>query len=298
MNSYSDLVNSLCLDIRRGVKISFLFGSAVSISPDRSTGVPGVAEINEIVKDFLDALGIYEEFSKSVSGKSAVEIYQEGFKYILKIGDQSMIQEVMGIVMSKAKNEHGHWLISKGLQDFAKLIMELEPKPEYILTTNFDPLIEQSLNNVGVEPIILDLVIDQPIQGVKSLSSKINVVHLHGLWESDTMHSSLQLEIIRPKISTSLRTILAESKLYVLGYSGWDDEFVRALGNIVHEYSGTYNIRWAFRDDVPERIETNYKKLLDTVSLARANGRFQGYCNVDFHSFFEDVYEELKKKGR
>lgn len=52
INNYKDLVESLNLDIKRNTKIAFILGSATTMSPD-GKGVPGVREINGIMKQFM-----------------------------------------------------------------------------------------------------------------------------------------------------------------------------------------------------------------------------------------------------
>ncbi|WP_206055899.1 hypothetical protein, partial [Klebsiella sp. E-Nf3] len=90
--------------------------------------------------------------------------------------------------------------------------------------------------------------------------------------------------------------VLSDSKLYVLGYAGWDDIFLQALASIVNDDNATYNIRWAFYESVPEKALADNQSLFSLVSDATANGRFQGYCGVDCHKLFEDVLNAQKKK--
>ncbi|MFE8101895.1 hypothetical protein RBA71_10395 [Brenneria goodwinii] len=109
------------------------------------------------------------------------------------------------------------------------------------------------------------------------------------------MHTSNQLTALRPKIESSIKQVLSDSKLYVLGYAGWDDVFLQSLTSIVNDYDATYNIRWAFYESVAAQAKEDNKVLLHSVSDAIANGRFQGYCGVDCHRFFEDVLAAQKK---
>lgn len=294
MNTYNDLIESLNLDIKRNNKISFILGSATTMSPD-GKGVPGVKEINDILKQFMIDYDIYDSFAKDINSKNAVEIYQRSFEYLLRIGDQEMVKEVLAIIMKKGRPAENEWHVSKCIDDLTKLICETNINVGIILTTNFDEVIEYSLYRAGREPIIKDLVIDQPIGGTQGYLDKEIVVHLHGVWNRDTMHTKNQLTALRPKIESSIKQVLYESKLYVLGYAGWDDVFLQSLTSIVNDYDASYNIRWAFYEPVPEKALADNRALFNSVSDAIANGRFQGYCGVDCHKFFEEVLTAQKK---
>ncbi|HDG1683126.1 TPA: SIR2 family protein [Kluyvera ascorbata] len=294
MNSYDNLIESLTLDIRRNKKISFILGSATTMSSD-GKGVPGVQEINEMLKNFMTEYHIYDSFIKDKKEMSVVETYQKSFEYLLQVGDQEMVREVLAIIMGKAQPAENEWYISKCIGDLTRLICETNINVGIILTTNFDEVIEYSLYRAGREPIVKDLTIDQPIGGTQGYTEKEIVVHLHGLWNRDTMHSTNQLSVLRPKIESSIKNVLSDSKLYVLGYAGWDDIFLQALASIVNEYDASYNIRWAFFESVPEKVLAGNQRLFNLVSDATANGRFQGYCGVDCHKFFEDVLTAQKK---
>lgn len=83
MNSYDNLIESLTLDIRRNKKISFILGSATTMSSD-GKGVPGVQEINEMLKNFMTEYHIYDSFIKDKKEMSVVETYQKSFEYLLQ----------------------------------------------------------------------------------------------------------------------------------------------------------------------------------------------------------------------
>lgn len=259
-------------------------------------GVPGVKEINEILKQFMIEYDIYDSFINNEGDMNDVETYQKSFAYLLRVGDQEMVREVLAIIMGKAQPAENEWYISKCIDDLTRLICETNINVGIILTTNFDEVIEYSLYRAGREPIVKDLTIDQPIGGTQGYTEKAIVVHLHGLWNRDTMHSTNQLSALRPKIESSIKNVLSDSKLYVLGYAGWDDIFLQALASIVNDDDATYNIRWAFYESMPEKAQADNQGLFKLVSDATANGRFQGYCGVDCHKLFEDVLNAQKKK--
>lgn len=295
INTYDDFVKSLALDIRKGRQVSFLLGSAVSCSVD-GKGVPSVSGMNEILEKYMLDLDIYDEFEKEIIGLSATEKYQHGFQYLLKVGDQDDVKEIMSLAMNNVRVGDS-WLITKTLHDLSKLFEETHININCILTTNFDPLIEEAMASIGQDCNIHNLIIDQPIGSVKSYSGRaFPVVHLHGVWDGDTMHTQTQLTVLRNKIESSIKNILDVSKLYVIGYAGWDDVFQQALKEIVHDFQPSYNVRWAFYNSSIDNILMENKELITIVQPALANARFQGYAGVDCNKFFEDVLLEINKK--
>ncbi|WP_455871614.1 SIR2 family protein [Serratia proteamaculans] len=295
INTYNDFVKSLVLDIRKGKEVSFLLGSAVSYSVD-GQGVPSVSGMNEILRQYMTDLDLYDEFEANNIGLSEVEKYQNGFSYLLKVGDQDDVKEIMSLAMNNVRNGD-NWIITKTLKDLSNLFFETNIKVNSILTTNFDPLIEEAMSKIDQECNVHNLIIDQPIGTVKSYSGdSIPVVHLHGMWDGDTMHTQTQLTVLRKKIETSIKNILDVSKLYVIGYSGWDDVFLMALKDLVHDFKPSYNVRWAFYDASTDNILKENEKLIEVLQPALTNARFQGYAGVDCNRFFEDVLLEINKK--
>lgn len=108
------------------------------------------------------------------------------------------------------------------------------------------------------------------------------------------MHTESQLESLRPKVKESIKTILSStSSLYVLGYGGWEDIFIKSLSDIVEEFDASYNIRWGFYSNSDGEILHNNKKLISIVEPAIAKGRFHPYKGIDCHTLFQDVNTQL-----
>lgn len=294
-NSYTEFVKSLVLDIRKGKDVSFLLGSAVSCSPE-GNGVPGVSGMNDILRQYMIDLDIYDGFESNIIGLSETDKYQKSFEYLLKVGDQDEVKEIMALAMNNARSGD-KWLITKSLDDFSRLISETSIKVKCILTTNFDPLIEEALFRVNRNCNVHNLIVDQPIGSVTSYSGEsIPVVHLHGVWDGDTMHTQTQLSSLRKKIELSIKNILDTSKLYVIGYAGWDDVFLQALRNIVHEFQPSYNVRWGFYKNSIDDVSKEHSRLIEIIQPALVNARFQGYVGVDCNTYFEDALAEISKK--
>lgn len=195
-------------------------------------------------------------------------------------------------------SEEDTWALSKAMSDLSNLLKISNGKIKTILTTNFDEMIEQAVDQAGLKYHQYNLVKDQSIGLIKSNDNPdIIVAHMHGIWDSDTMHTSRQLLSLRERIEESIIHILSSSKLYVIGYSGWDDIFIRSLESAVKSNENSYTVKWAYYNPIESVVQDENVKLFSKIQPAVSNNRFQGYIGVDCNNFFEDVAAELKKKA-
>ena len=125
------------------------------------------------------------------------------------------------------------WLARKG---FVKVIV----------TTNFDPLVESALTNVGVKPTVLSSV-DQ-LQGALPLAQIVQsgccVLKVHGDYSDPRIRNTEQeLAKYPPEINQFLDRILDEFGLVVCGWSAeWDE----ALRNAIYRAkSRRFSVYWA-----------------------------------------------------
>ncbi|EOJ4932203.1 SIR2 family protein [Escherichia coli] len=292
---YKDLVKSLVTDVKRGKNISFLLGSAVSYENGR--GCPNVSVMLNIIKEYLAEMGMLDNDATNILNLENTQAYQGIYEYIFRSGgDQEDIKELMRRYMCEARDKTtGEWVLTSAICGLAEYISKSGAKVNNILTTNFDPLIEIALEKSDLATISHSLEYNSNINSVLNIGSpKINILHLHGYYEKDTMHTESQLESIRPKVKESIKTILSStSSLYVLGYGGWEDIFIKSLSDIVEEFDASYNIRWAFYSNNDGDILHNNKKLIDIVEPAIAKGRFHPYKDIDCHTLFKDVNTQL-----
>lgn len=297
---YKDLVKSLSVDIKRGRKTSFLIGSAMSY--ENGYGCPNVNSMLSIIREYLAEAEMLDDEGVAILEAQGTESYQNIYEYLFKTGgDQEDIKKLMQRYMLAAQDkETGNWNLTTGVKELAKYIAMNGAKVNNILTTNFDPFIKIALEDLGVKTLIHSLEYNSNVGSVLNIDdSHINVLHLHGYYEKDTMHTKAQLESIRPKVKESIKTILSEcSSLYVVGYGGWEDIFIGSLKEIVEEFNATYNIRWAFFTNHENDILQDNKNLLSILEPAIAKGRFHAYKGVDCHKLFKDVNEELLNAGK
>ena len=129
------------------------------------------------------------------------------------------------------------WHIPIGLDSFAHIVAtHRERIGRMVITTNFDPLIEIALRRHGVEATTVNLPTDGNLDAVVPNDGSLVVVHLHGYWwrpvgaaRHGNLHSDALLRGQRGTLRADLRGELARSVVLVVGYSGWNDLFSRAV---------------------------------------------------------------------
>ncbi|HFV9241174.1 SIR2 family protein [uncultured Enterobacter sp.] len=288
INSYDMLIRSLVMDIRKGNDVCFLFGSAISL-PDNGVGMPSVDEMVDIIKQYLsqyDDDGM-DDYLSDHQGSSR---YQTAFEYLLAIGSQEDVKNILEIAVNRAKDTNGEWILPKAIKDFAELVLSGALKVKNILTTNFDPFIEESLKNGPYDINRIELTEDLTFDnGISHNNDRINIIHLHGYFEGDTMHTPDQLTTYREESIACIKKIIGRSKLYIIGYGGWDDIINQTLTEIVNEKRSNYDVRWAYFSHDENKINENNKDFFSSLNSAQLRSRFNAYSNVDCKVLFEEV---------
>ncbi len=288
LHSYDLLISSLSMDIRKGNEVCFLFGSAISL-PDSGIGMPSVDQMVDIIGNYLSELGDdgLETYLKDCNGSSR---YQTAFEYLLAVGTQEDVKAIMKIAVDRARDTAGKWVIPKTIRDFTSLVESGALRVRNILTTNFDPLIEESLSESKFDINRIELTDDLTFDSSKSHNNeRINVIHLHGYYEGDTLHTPDQLTAHRDESISCLKSIFSRSKLYIIGYGGWDDIINQTIIEMVNEKKGKYEFRWAFYSDDEQSIHEYNYDFFTSLLPAKVLSRFNAYKNVDCRKIFEDV---------
>lgn len=286
-NSREDLITALTYDIKRNKNITFLFGSAISIDGN-GVGVPSVKGVINIIQDFISEVGLKEQYESRLSDCDPTSLYQESFDFLFNICGADDVQEIMKRVMDKAKDENGSWLITKTIRSLAKIASK--SKIRNIFTTNFDPLIEEAFNEIGLEFISIFATNDSHIDNFTHYSNdKTNIVHLHGFWDGDTMHTPNQLTSQREKLKASLKKYFSKTNLYIIGYGGWDDIVNQTLIELVNERTVPVNIKWCFYENDRDLIINHNKKILDKFNPLISQGRFTAFYGIDCEDTLHQV---------
>ncbi|MDB5596382.1 MAG: hypothetical protein JWM36_3343 [Hyphomicrobiales bacterium] len=177
------------------------------------------------------------------------------------------------------------WFLSPGHRALGQLIAA---QPVLfggsILTTNFDPLIEVAIGAAGGKSLRTVLHRDGDLS--QTQGAGCHVVHLHGYWHgADTLHSPRQLTQSRPRLKASLSHLISGRTLIIMGYSGWDDIFTRALMDVVLDDRASPDIIWTSRSSQP----TLPDDLLRQLTPAMDRGRLAFYSDVDCNYFLPEL---------
>ena len=178
--------------------------------------------------------------------------------------------------------------------DLLGLLMAHSPQTfgTAILTTNFDPLIEVSLEKHRA-PYYRTVLHNDGNLG-QTVAEGTHVVHLHGYWHDyDTLHTPQQLAQHRPQLRRSLERVVESSTLVVIGYGGWDDVITRSLVELLSDSAATPEIMWAFHDADDSVIEASNNKLISILEPGIARGRVSLYRGIDCGSVLRYVTQRM-----
>lgn len=300
--------DALISALTRGKKpVSILVGSPLS-APNTATspGVPTVSGVLEVIKRHVSAAGLEENYLDCVDDNNGIARYQKSFAFIRDWLSQDDVNQVVRDCVLNARLESSlvgdslkleedldGWYLPPGAKALGELISGSEKFSGPLLTTNFDPLLSVSIAKAGCIPIQTILHTDGKLGQQRVLNPNFrNVVHLHGYWQdSDTLHTQDQLISSRPSLKASLKRLLSERTLLVVGYGGWDDVFLSALSELMFDERAPLDVLWAFYEPNLDLIKVNHKYLLEKVEPAISRGRFRIYGNIDCNTFFPKLAE-------
>lgn len=288
--------DTLIRRIQKSEPFSIVLGSALTLEID-GKGIPGVNRVPDFVLDFIKDNDDEEEFYEYVGDKTGQDKYQASLKYVSDTYGQNDVNKIIkAVVQSNIEHTTGKSYIPPSVKGLAKIIEA--GKIKTVLTTNFDTLIEEELDNIGVEYNSISIVSDSTIP--RNSNELVTIVHLHGKWdEGDTMHTESQLNNNREKIQSSIRGILSKENVYIMAYGGWEDSFTRTLANIVHDNDANYEITWCFYNSSSEHLDKSNKDLFSKLSPATDRGRVKFFKGIDCHELFNKIdIEKFKKKKR
>lgn len=281
--------------IQKSEPFSLVLGAALTAEVD-GKGIPGVDRVPDFVLDYIKDKDDEDDYYEYLGPKTSQEKYQASIQYISETYGQNSVNEIINaVILSNIDEATGKSYIPQSVKGLAKLI-EIG-KVKTILTTNFDTLIEEELDNLGVLHNSISIVSDSTIP--KNSNELPTIVHLHGKWsEGDTMHTESQLSNNREKIQSSIRNIISKDNVYIMAYGGWEDSFTRTLASIVHDNDANYEISWCFYNPSAEYLNKHNSELFAKLSAATDRGRVKYFKGINCHTVFNSIdFERAKKKG-
>lgn len=318
-----DLVDRLCNASETNDRsVVFLVGSAISL-PDHEGGhgVPGVSDIVEIIRREFDGGDAVVEFDKLVNEQSTNK-YQKAFEFLHGRRGQDVANRIIRTAVWHAidtnnwpsnlpnekatpndadpdickalEKEVNAWILPRAVDLLGHLLVTYSDTfGGAVLTTNFDPLIEISLQKHGGQWYRTVLPDDGNLE--QTVSSGTHVIHLHGYWSGyDTLHTFQQLGRPRPRLKRSLTRFVEGSTLVVVGYGGWDDVITQTLMEIVSDPMSTPEILWAFHENDVSRIEASHDTLLSSLAPGIHRSRVLLYRGVACCSLLSEISNQLE----
>lgn len=313
LNVFDEGLEEALINSRKDIAI--LYGSPLSTF-QTSSGLEGVDNVNGVIKLIEEVIKseyprLERKYQESClhGNVSDIEKYQKSFEFLHQFTDPIVPNEIIRqAVISAYKGEKCSYKDLEKLRSLEKDIVnwEIPPAIEYlgkilkdndnfsgpILTTNFDPLLKIALEKVGGESTSLVFHNDGSLE--KYIDERVKVIHLHGHWlESDTLHTTNQLSFSRQQLTNSLKKILCNKTLFVIGYGAWEDVFINALKEVAEDDDVELNIIWAFYEKSQETINSRYAELINKVLPLIPRGRFRAYSGIDCHKFLKGFYSSL-----
>ncbi|EPK5359820.1 SIR2 family protein, partial [Klebsiella pneumoniae] len=286
MSNHLASTQALLSAVTRSKKpLTILLGSPTS-APDgpNALGVSSVTEIVGMIEDTVKKEDLFEQFCDIVTSTNSNERYQDGFDFIKNYISQDTVNDIIKKAVLKAYDEKTKsWYIPKGLNALCSIISSGSLNVSNIVTTNFDPLIEEGVKRHGMYPLKTIFHTDGSWNHKNDdIPKSINVVHLHGFWEgSDTLHTPKQLTTKRPQLKSSLSQILKDTTVIVVAYGGWDDIFIESLNDIALDSSANVDVIWAFYEQDESIVQKKYEKLIYNVKSISQRGRFRSYFGIE-----------------
>ncbi|MEV6727652.1 SIR2 family protein [Streptomyces sp. NPDC051364] len=284
-----------------------VFGSGIS-----SEVLPSVPQLTDIFRDHVPRAGL-ARFDATVADASDPGVkYQSAAAVLTKqAGEPTVMRAIRTAVLQAcpdvperdvaevARDEErcreyartGNWIVPRGYQQFAQFFKSLSGRVRGpIITTNFDPLIEIALGQVGIPAVPIPVPTDTaPAIGQLNETIAYPVLHIHGYWTGQaTSNVPTRITSARPGLDDLLRRLLTNSVVLVVGYSGWLDSFMRSLRSQILDNKADLleaEVLWAAYETDAASVASG--ALSDFVG---APG-FTLYLGVDGHELFTDELE-------
>jgi hypothetical protein len=305
----------------------FLFGSGLTCPAGDVGGVSNVNQIVELVREeFSKDLGALKQLEEKIC-ESPTDSYQIAFQHLVGrrppgIANQIIRKAVLAARLPSAPHQREahllstenyreaeeceelckvleddleHWHMRPGLKCLGHVLTEFhESFGGEVITTNFDPLIEVSINRASGKAWAKPLPGDAPSDWPPKPEDGCHVLHIHGYWSGvDTLNTRGALENERPNLDRELGKILRKRVLVVIGYGGWDDAFTRALSYANQDPRAQTNILWAFYPSNEQHIHSQYRYLLKSLLEGLGRTRVFFYKGVDADKFFPELLKRL-----
>lgn len=289
-----------------------IFGSGLTCTVPTMMGIPGTKEfvelaIEELKKSECNPNDLNRVLLSREQGYDHIETYR--LAVVALENCQQLSTHIRNIVLRCApahrnsdhlelvESLHRDWVVRPGVLALGNLLTRFGNTFPFAITTNFDPLLEVAIYKAGGSP---NPVVYTLAQQVMTRLGRVPVLHAHGYWLGDTLHSNAQLEPERPILGNFLARTFSSKKLVpiVIGYGGWNDNIMRALSNLVRDAHYPL-LHWCLRqtgNDANLEAERILTRLCGTeVTDPNIRKRVIFYAGIDADTLLVEIDEALAK---
>jgi hypothetical protein len=299
-----DLLIDRALTALEANRAVFVIGSALHLPLGGQPGVPGAWAMVDLVRQALTHPNPKRQARWQAQLDAALDgqnDYQAAFRTLIDLRGADAADAVIRQAVCLARlapsasdpagleHDLAGWHLTPGAEALGHLLAAHPSTP--VLTTNFDPLIEVAVRRAGGTCHTSTLHVDGDLHQVHAPGST-HVVHVHGFWQGQTLHTALQLTQPRPRLRQSLQRLFRDRVVIVLGYGGWDDGIVRALHDLAHDAQARTDVLWAFYERDPQAIRSKYAHVFQTLAPAPIE-RVVPYAGVDVQALLPALWAEL-----
>jgi hypothetical protein len=223
------LIERLSTGLKRHTQeVIFLVGAPMSAPTEvGGRGVPGVDGIIQLIREEFSEDGAQSAALEEELGKVGASRYQAAFQFLQGRRGQRCCNDIVrkAVLASRhalinaaempldeacrlMESDLDGWTLTQGTENLGSLIA-CHPYRfgNAVLTTNFDPLIEVAIRRAGGKYYRTILHSDGYLG--QTAGEGCHIIHLHGYWYgSDTLHTNLQLQQARPRLKSSLLSLL------------------------------------------------------------------------------------------
>lgn len=158
------------------------------------------------------------------------------------------------------------WHLPKSVVQLGSLLAadQTREKPRFpwVLTPNFDPLIEIAVRRAGGRASPINLADDGSLHNFQRQKGVVRIVHYHGSWYGRACYRPAARRRPRPNLQAALQTLLGKHTLVVLAYSGRDDVFMAALLAQLAVRDEPVRLLWGFHEADSAILQQRHAALL------------------------------------
>lgn len=217
--------------------ITFIVGSGLTCNT-----VPGVQWYVDRMRSRFTGDEL-DDFDGQVQGPTQAQKYQQAAKFAKTHRNQRWLNAIIGWgvlqampggdgmsfedaqeisrderFLSDVEQDRSYWSLGEGVEAFGSLLAMTATRRWLVVTTNFDPLIEVSIQDSGEDPHTHALADDAKINRPLG-RQKIEIAHVHGYYRSSTtLNAQSELDQSRPILTGSIKERLRGHYVVVCGY--------------------------------------------------------------------------------